>query len=139
MSSCAQHDDRSISNAQLVDNMTDAVTPDQSVLELGKVAMFPWDSLLILNPFSNLDVLSAKLHVDLSEAKQSGIDQRDDIDLLIFFSNGQHVRMVEYPRISGDFIDTTVRFIVRDSAQFKIVETNRLNMAGHKWIELRRR
>ena len=127
-----------ITDAQLIDKITDAATPEQSVLDLSKVVDFPWDSLLILKPFSKLDVVSADLNVDLSSAKQSGIDQRDDINLLLFYASGQPVRQLEFPRVSGDFVDTTVRFIARDSAQFHIVETDRMNMAGHRSIELRR-
>jgi len=139
LASCGQHNDSASSNTQLVDKIENAISSGDSVLDLDKVADFSWDSLLILNPYTHLDVVSAELNVDLSSAKESAIDQRDDINVLLFFANGQQVKLVEFPRISGDFADTTVRFVARDSAQYEIVETQQLNLAGRKSIELRRK
>ena len=136
--SCGQADKLN-SDSELVTKMQKEVTSGQASLDLGKLTDFEWDSLLILTPYSNTNDIEGQFNIDLSLTKHSGIEHRDDISQLIFFSHGTPTKMVEYPRYPGDFVDDKIKFILRDSAVFDILVTEKKTVSDDNWIRLTKR
>jgi hypothetical protein len=114
------------------------VTSGDKVLDLAAVADFDWDSLLIITPYADFDDTEDNLNIDLGLTEHVNIESRDDINELIFYKGRKPVRMVEYPRYPGDFVNNKIRFIERDSAKFDIVVTIGKE-TGADWIRLERR
>jgi hypothetical protein len=141
-SSCKQGNkfkpDRLNSDKELEAKIKKGVTSGQKTLDLGKIANFNWDSLLILTPYVNSDRIEKQFRINLWQTKHSGIDTRDDINQLIFFANDELVKMVEYPRYPGDFSKNKIEFIQRDKAIFEIIITTQKTAEGNYWIELKK-
>jgi hypothetical protein len=137
-SSCEQAE-RLNTDIELEEKIKESVTSGQTTLDLGKLAAFDWDSLLILTPYVDPDKLEEEFGINLSRTKHSMIQSRDDINQLIFFDNRKPVDMVEYPRYPGDFSKNKVQFIERDSSIFDIIVTTRKTDEGDYWIELKLR
>lgn len=122
----------------LEDKIKKAVTSGDNILDLSAVADFEWDSLLIITPYANFDDTEANLNIDLSRTKHVNIESRDDINQLIFYLNNEPIKMVEYPRVPGDFSDNKIEFISRDSAEFDIMKPIDKKTRGD-WLTLKRR
>jgi hypothetical protein len=112
-----------------------SVTEGNKVLDLGTVADFDWDSLLIITPYANFDDIEKDLSIDLERTEHVNIESRDDINLLIFYAGGEPLRMVEYPRYPGDFANNKIEFVTRDNAKFDITVTI-AKETGADWITL---
>jgi len=137
-SSCGQ-DDRLKTDAELVEKITEVVASGQRTLDLGEIADFNWDSLLILTPYLIPDEVEQQFRINLSRTRHSMIESRDDINQLIFFNKGGPINMVEYPRYRGDFSKNKIKFIRREDAIFDIIVTTQKSSRGDDWIELTKR
>ena len=115
------------------------IKSDTKVLYLNKVTDFQWDSLLILHPYSTLHQVESKLNIDLSQIKQTTIESRDDISVLIFYNKGEITKIIEYPRYPGDFANNKIEFIPRKQAIFDVVTTMQKNVGGDIYIELNKK
>jgi hypothetical protein len=134
VSSCGQKE-KLYADEELKDKIEKTVTSGQKILDLGVVADFDWDSLLIITPYANFDDTEENLHIDLSRTEHVNMDSRDDISQLIFYHNGEPTKMVEYPRYPGDFAFNKIEFTERDSAKFDIIVTI-AEKTGADWITL---
>ena len=112
------------------------IKSDTKVLDLNKVTDFEWDTLLILHPYSTLHQVEKKLNIDLSQIKQTAIESRDDISVLIFYHNRKITKIVEYPRYPGDFAENKIEFIPRKQAIFNVITTTQRNLGGDIYIKL---
>ena len=117
--SCRQKE-QLITDRELEEKIRNGVTSGDKILDLGVIADFSWDSLLIITPYANFDDTEKNFNIDLSRTEHVNIESRDDINQLIFYDKGEPARMVEYPRIPGDFAGNEIKFIKRDSAKFDI-------------------
>jgi hypothetical protein len=133
--SCEQSD-RLNTDTKLEEKIKKGVTSREKTLNIGELADFKWDSLLILTPYVNPDLMEVQYGINLSKIKHTGIKSRDDINQMIFFDNRQPVNMVEDPIYPGDFSNNKVEFIQRDSAIFDIIITRQKTIKGDDWIEL---
>ncbi len=125
----------------LVQRLQRQVKSGQPILNLGQLTEFQWDSLLILTPYSQVDIIEKRLSIDLSKIKPSKIEFNDGINQLIFFHNGFAVKMIEYPRYPGDFDNeqNRIKFIRKDQATFDIIITDKKASDGRDWIELKKK
>jgi hypothetical protein len=124
------------SDIELKEIIEKKVTSGQKSLDLKKITEFQWDSLIILTPYVNFDEIQTQYNTNLSQVRHSNIQSRDDISQLIFFRDGEPIRMVEYPRYPGDFSMNKVEFIKRDNAKFDIIITNEKTVGGDFVIKL---
>lgn len=108
-----------------------------TVLDLNAITDFEWNEILILTPYTNPKEIENNLGIDLSSIKHSGIQSRDDINLILFLKDKDVVRMVEYPRYPGDFkLKTNWQLIPKSRSKFRIVTTNEKTSEGYDWIVL---
>jgi hypothetical protein len=120
----------------LENSIREKVLSGQRIMDLNEIADFKWDSLIILTPYSIPENLSEKFEADFSAVEHTGIQHRDDINLIIFFDEGEIKKLVEYPRYPGDFSDNKVSFIKRNEAKFQIMVTEKMSTEGNKWINV---
>ncbi|RDV15410.1 hypothetical protein DXT99_10165 [Pontibacter diazotrophicus] len=124
------------SDKSLENSIQQNVSSGQETLDFNELTQFKWDSLIILTPYSNPESLADKFDVNFSSIEHAGIQSRDDINLIIFFDEGEPIRMVEYPRYPGDFANNEIRFVRRNEAIYNIVVTDQLSTGGDKWINV---
>ncbi|AZI24007.1 hypothetical protein EA772_01105 [Pedobacter sp. G11] len=94
-------------------------------IELGKLINFKWDKLLILPPYTNISRVEKAHHISLNPIKHSRIDIREDINQIVFFEENKIIKMIEFPRSSGDFENAhQSELFTRANANFKIFATN---------------
>ncbi|MEX0998234.1 MAG: hypothetical protein WDZ45_14370 [Flavobacteriaceae bacterium] len=124
------------SDNELKEIIKKKVTSGQKSLDLRKITEFQWDSLIILTPYINYDKIETQFNTNLSQVRHTSIQSRDDISQLIFFKDGEPIKMIEYPRFPGDFATNKVEFIKRDNAKFDIVITNEKTIGGDYVIKL---
>ncbi len=134
--SCGQNESL-YTDKDLEDKIKRVVTSGDSILDLSAVADFDWDSLLIITPYANFDDTEENLNIDLSSTEHVNIESRDDINQLIFYLNNEPIKMVEYPRVPGDFSDNKIEFISRDSAKFDIIKPTD-KRTREDWLKLKR-
>jgi hypothetical protein len=66
-----------------------------------------WDTLLIVPPYTNLKKLNARINIDVSKLSKTGIQQRDDICVLVFLKDKNIVSCIEFSRETYDFSSLT--------------------------------
>lgn len=97
-----------------------AVSGNIGLVTLSEVGDFPWDHLLILAPYTALSTVEDSLGVKLSSLGHFGINERDDVTLMVFVEGDTPVRAVAYPRSAGDFAEVEPVLIPREKAIFPI-------------------
>ncbi|MDO5510766.1 MAG: hypothetical protein Q4F57_08720 [Weeksellaceae bacterium] len=85
-------------------------------LNLSVYNEFDWDSLIILSPYTSLDLVEKQFYLDLSNVSNS-IEMLDSINLIIFLQNNKAVKYVELSRNIADF-DSNHEIIDKKNAQF---------------------
>jgi hypothetical protein len=72
-------------------------------LALPDATGFPWERVCIVGPYTGAHEVDAMAGTEIGARIAHGISERDDIDLLLFISNGRVVRSTAHPRNHGDF------------------------------------
>ena len=62
-----------------------------------------WDSILVLRPYTDIDLIEEKLNLDLSNISSNRITTDDTLNLFVFLKNNKSVKIVEMSRMLGDF------------------------------------
>jgi hypothetical protein len=103
---------------QTLTQAAEAVAPGQ-VLSLDKVVTQPWDQVLLLGPYTTEDLMKQTVGGDLPAALQRmQIDQRDDVNAVVFLQGGKVVAAVALPRRVADFPKSELlRPVMRTQAQ----------------------
>lgn len=86
-------------------------------LKLSAYNEFEWDSLIIIEPYSNLEKIASEKNLNLSNINNS-IESLDDINLLIFLKDKKAVKTCELERIYGDFNGIYGQIIQKKNANF---------------------
>jgi hypothetical protein len=99
------NDDRVYSSSKFNSDIEQAIATNK-VLKLPDVTPFTWEKLYIFTPYTAAKAIEKCLGFTWTEASNTGIEQRDDINLLVFVRNDQAIQHLEYPRSKGDFLVT---------------------------------
>jgi hypothetical protein len=67
-----------------------------------------WDALLIVPPYTNLKKLKTYLNIDVYKLSKTGIEQRDDICVLVFLKEKNIVFCVDFSRATYDFSELSI-------------------------------
>ena len=84
---------------------------------------FQWDNLYIFTPYTFIDSIHVYLGFKWSHAIFTGINNRDDMNLLVFTNNNKVVSYIEYPRSKGDFYKNYGKNIIIQIVQFLFFDT----------------
>jgi len=68
------------------------------IVDFQKVADFEWDSLIILEPYSQVEKVEEELNLNLINIRQNGIRYSDFYDLIVFLKDKKSVKIVELKR-----------------------------------------
>jgi cell division protein FtsX len=82
---------------------------------------FEWDKLLILTPYSNVDIVEKRYKINLSTVSKT-IESDDNINTIVFLSKNRAVKYVELSRKYGDFSNIN-GIIEKNDAIFKYEKT----------------
>lgn len=93
-------------------------------LNLSNYNEFGWDSIIILEPYSNIEKIEKEKNIDLSDVNDS-IEMLDSINLIIFLKDGKAVKYSEISRNIADF-DHYQEIIKKENANF-ILSVNQNN------------
>ena len=87
-------------------------------ISLSNIENLDYDTLLILEPYSNIKKTEKELNVDLSNIVENNIHYLDDINLLVFLKMNESIKISELSRSNGDFRDYKI-LINREDANFE--------------------
>lgn len=87
-------------------------------ISLSNIENLDYDTLLILEPYSNIKKTEKELNVDLSNIVENNIHCLDDINLLVFLKKNESIKISELSRSNGDFRDYKI-LINREDANFE--------------------
>ena len=91
------------------------------VFSMDSIANFKWDSLVILPPYTNLELVSKKFFINFKVLSNTGIQQNDNKCVLVFIENGHIVNYVNIQRGVMDFYQVNdYRLFLRSDANFRI-------------------
>lgn len=107
---------------------------ETKTIDFDTLTHFDWDNMVILPPYSIPDSVGKRLGFSGKVLEKTGINYRDEINVLVFLNIDKVVRIVEYPRFPGDFSENEIIRIRRENAKFEIIETNQKNVLGDTWI-----
>jgi hypothetical protein len=78
-------------------------TGNPTFLDVRRVMPFGWDAFYVFPPGTAVDQVKRSLGFDWGKAKDTGIDKRDDITLLVFVAGQTVQEHIEQPLSKGDF------------------------------------
>jgi hypothetical protein len=78
-------------------------TGDATFLDVRRVMPFGWDAMFVFPPYTDIGQVERSLGFGWKKAKDTGIDKRDDITLLVFVTGQTVHEYIEQPRAEGDF------------------------------------
>jgi hypothetical protein len=88
---------------QTLTKAAEAVAPGQA-LSLDKLVTQPWDQVLLFGPYTTVDLMKRAVGGELPPALQRiQIEQRDDVNAVVFLQGGKVVAAVALPRRVADF------------------------------------
>lgn len=99
-------------------------------LNLSNYNDFDWDSVIILNPYSNIEKIEKEKDINLSDVSTS-IERLDNINLVVFLKNGKAVKYSEVHRSIADF-DNYQDIIEKQNANFKLISDLKDNCTSSK-------
>lgn len=102
-------------------------------LNLSNYNDFDWDSLIILNPYSNIEKIEKEKDINLSDVSTS-IEKLDNINLIVFLKKGKAVKYSELHRSIADF-DKYQDIIGKEKANFDL--TSDLENNGSKVLKIK--
>jgi len=89
--------------AQRLTKAAEAVAHGQ-LLSLDKLATQPWEEVLLIGPYTPVDLMKQAVGGDLSPALQRiQIEQRDDVNAVVFLQGGKVAAAVALSRRVADF------------------------------------
>ncbi|MCM3655363.1 hypothetical protein [Metabacillus litoralis] len=90
-------------NDDLVERRMNSVflNKDQNEVDLNALTDFSWEKAYIFPPYTTSEYMTEKLGFKWNNA--TGIDYRDDINLIVFVKDKKVVKYIELPRKYGDF------------------------------------
>src|SRR5690554_6689747 len=98
-----QYKNQLYSDKKLTEKIEREVSFETSNTDFANINYFEWDSLLILNPYSNIEVSGKKLNLNLGNIRNNEIEFSDSFNLIIFIKNEKAVKISELSREFGDF------------------------------------
>ncbi len=79
-------------------------TTDEIELDFEELFDFKWDKVYVFKPYTPIDEVNKQLGFTWLGAKSTGIDYRDDVNLIVFVENNQVAQYIELPRSYGDIV-----------------------------------
>ncbi|WP_104736288.1 hypothetical protein [Hanstruepera ponticola] len=77
-----------------------------------------WDSIIVLRPYTDIDLLEDELSLNLSNISLNRITTDDTINLFVFLKENKSVKIIEMSRVLGDFNNYDT-IISKKDAKFK--------------------
>jgi hypothetical protein len=112
---------------------------EEVTIKLKDLTDFKWDRVYIFPPYTALETIDSDLSFVWPRARSVHIDDRDDINLIIFTDNRQVVAHVEHPRSLGDLDGSYKREGYSPDEAIFMVEEGPLQPDGRPWLRLRKR
>lgn len=94
------------------------------IVDFSNFDTFAWDELLILGPYSSIDLYEKKLQLNLENIREHKIEMYDSFNLIVFLKNGKSVKISELSLLIGYFKNLGIR-IKKEDAKF-IKDANKL-------------
>lgn len=106
---------------KLVSRVYEARKSD-TFLNFASTVQFEWDTIYILPPYTVLDHFHKSTGLDISCLNETGIQSRDDMNLIVFTKKSEIISYVNYSRKDGDFyIPNSKNYITHEDSNFNII------------------
>ncbi|MEM1136684.1 MAG: hypothetical protein AAGI07_12680 [Bacteroidota bacterium] len=89
-------------------------------LYLNKITAFNWDNIYIAGSYTDIERLEKTLEIHLTQLKSTGIEQHDDINLVLFFESNKLLKHITISRGILDFSTLSGKNITKENAVFSL-------------------
>jgi len=97
--------------------------PEKVIVKIRSLTNFQWDKMYVFTPYTPIAEINRTLGFEWEDAASTGIDRRDDINLIVFVNSGKVVTLIAHPRIHGEFsVGDQKNVFTPESASFEIAE-----------------
>jgi hypothetical protein len=97
--------------------------PEKVIVKVRSLTNFQWDKMYVFTPYTPIAEINRTLGFEWEDAASTGIDRRDDINLIVFVNNGKVVTLIAHSRIHGEFsVGGQKNGFTPESASFEIAE-----------------
>ncbi|MUP47250.1 hypothetical protein E0K83_16030 [Gramella sp. BOM4] len=90
---------------------------EKSSVNFDNITDFEWDNLLILGPYSQVEIVEDSLNLNLSNIRQNEIKHTDFYSLIVFLKDRKSVNIIELNRA---FNYPNTKLIPRNKSYFEI-------------------
>lgn len=104
-----------LKNDEKISNYIQEKAIDQLEIDLSKVDWIEWQSIIIIDPYTNIKSLSNRIGVDLSNIETHAIQDVDFYNLIVFVNDGSSVAICE----SEILFSPTNELLKRDNLIFR--------------------
>ena len=137
--SCEKDPSKLSHDDTLEEKLANKIASTTDSIDFEEFTSFDWESLIILMPYSLPDQVEETLRIDLSSIRHLGIEERDDINLIVFLQHNAPVKVIAFPRHKGDFADNDIEIIDKSEASFEVVLSDGKTAGGKPWIRLQKK
>ena len=90
-------------------------------IDIKSITSFDWDYLHIFTPYTTVEDVNNRLGFNWGKAYDTGIFQRDDINLLVFVKDNKVIKYYEVPLHYGNFSEIKLgKGLSKDKAIFEL-------------------
>ena len=108
---------------QTRDALTDQLESSVEKIDLADIGPSDWERLCVLAPYSTNESAITQLGFDWDAEGETGIEQRDDVYIVVFADQENVISHVEMPRQSREMLNSSISCLERsDSTIFWSVD-----------------
>ena len=101
---------------QTRDSLTDQLESSVETISLADIGPSDWERLCVLAPYSTNESTIAQLGFDWNAEGETGIEQRDDIYVLVFADQENVLSHVEMPRQPRELLNSSISCLARSDS-----------------------
>ena len=106
---------------QTRDALTDQLESSVKTITLADIGPSDWERLCVLAPYSTNESTIAQLGFDWNAEGETGIEQRDDIYVLVFADQENVLSHVEMPRQPRELLNSSISCLARSEDRKSVV------------------
>ena len=101
---------------QTRDTLTDQLESSVETIDLADIGSSDWERLCVLAPYSTNESAIAQFGFDWDAEGKTGIEQRDDVYIIVFADQENVLSHVEMPRQSRELINSSISCLERSDS-----------------------
>ena len=101
---------------QTRDTLTDQLESSVETIDLADIGSSDWERLCVLAPYSTNESAIAQFGFDWDAEGETGIEQRDDVYIIVFADQENVLSHIEMPRHPRELINSSISCLERSDS-----------------------